>query len=205
MEPSKDTELHKWLTLDGYVPPLEERLHNIRKTLDHDKEAAEALPGLAELLEKVADPAKTIEQEEFIRSLLGVLKAGDEDTYNETLRQYDPDEQAALESFVGGAALKDAADGLVLGPTIGIRQEAQQLASSKQRNLPLAPHHSSENGVEVEHSNEVVHTMVSDEKHNFNALNVSVSLNYVFQVLLSRTNNSYYHRYTKMRSSAIGA
>jgi hypothetical protein len=180
MEPSKVSALHKWLTLDGYVPSLEDRLHNIKKTLNQDKQAAEALPGLAEFLEKVVDPAKSIEQEEFIRSLLGVLKAGDEDTYNETLSRYDADEQAALESFVGGKALKDATDGLVLGPTIGARQAAQKLASSKKTNLLLAPHHSTENGAQAEHGEEVVHTMMADTKLNFNAMNVSVSLASLF-------------------------
>ena len=134
---------------DSYVPPIEDRLHNIIGTINDDEEVEKALPGLAGLLESYVESKGSIDQEDFARRLLLVFKESPDQTYENTLNNYDPDERKALQNFVDGMSLKEATIELPLGPTLGARQEAQDILLGDVVDLPLATEPSLEDDDEV--------------------------------------------------------
>ena len=129
---------------NDFVPSVNDRLRNIVDFIDKNEEAQKVLPGLAEMLDTYTKSPVSVDQIDFIRDLLRVFKDSPDNTYEKTLANYDPDEQAALEKFVDGERLRTATDQLVLGPTLGARQEARGLGSSIKIDLPLTKDHTPE-------------------------------------------------------------
>lgn len=167
MDSFNTSDMRSYLSKDGYVPPIDDRLHNIIDTINDNEEAEKALPGLAKLLDSYIKSQGSIDHEDFTRQMLLVFKKSPDQTYENTLKQYDLDEQKALADFVGGTSLEKATHDLPLGPTIGARQEAQQIVLGDEIDLPLAAKPSLED-------NEGVHIQ-SDAKEQAMAIDESES------------------------------
>ena len=89
------------------------------------------MPGLADLCHDYFDPAVEVTPEDYYRRLLGVFKDSPDQTYEKLLAKHTDAEQKRVEQFLSGKHPEDICDGFQLGPSLGAREELQQLAKAR--------------------------------------------------------------------------
>lgn len=110
------------------LPPVDDRIGQISQLVKHDHELNEKLlPGLAHLLDDYLDPEVPVTTEDFTRRLLKVFRRSTDNTYEDLLKGYSHNEQAALEAFVKGQPASEVGHGLKYAPSIAARQELGHL------------------------------------------------------------------------------
>lgn len=110
------------------LPPVDDRIGQISKLVKHDHELnTKLLPGLAHLLDDYLDPKIPVTSEDFTRRLLKVFRRSTDNTYEEILKGYSPNEQTALESFVKGQPASEVGQDLKYSPSVAARQELGHL------------------------------------------------------------------------------
>lgn len=114
-----------------------ERLQLLIDRLHQDEYRNEKeLPGLADLLADIVDTDKDVEREDSVRRLLEVFWKSETDaTYSATLRQYKPEEESMMRSFVeGGKAASEVGKDFHMGLSLGAREELPVVDSEAEPN-----------------------------------------------------------------------
>ena len=121
-------------SVDARIKVIVEKLG----TTSNDEFRKVQLPGLKDLLQDYISAKTDDSGIDFHRRLLQVFKRSADNTYEQLLGKHTQDEQDRLERFVKGAKLEDVGKGFVMGPSLGCREELQQLQPSRALHVPTA-------------------------------------------------------------------
>jgi len=158
------------------VPPIDNQIQNNAPTANNNKKVEEIFPGLEEIVDRYIESEEYINQDDFARELLLVFKKSKDDTYKETLAKYDKDEQKALDGFVCGMPLEKATKDLDLEkPTLGAREQAEQIMKGEEINLRLPVEHTPAGQTQTT-TEEEFNYITQDEESWFLSIGVSVSV-----------------------------
>ena len=108
--------LHTNPNLSESVPSLEESVKEIGRLVKEPSDLDQAeLPGLDGLIDDWYNENVTVDEEEFMRKILGVFKESTHrEVYDHVVAQFSPSQQDAINDFVSGQiAAEDAAKVLV--------------------------------------------------------------------------------------------
>lgn len=115
---------------------VDERIALIVQELDkNDNLSAQELPGLQSLLADYLAPEVDVDKHDFIRRLLNVFKTAPDQTYQGLLSKHTADEQRRIESFVQGSSADKVADGFVMVPSLGCREELTHLSAAPRAHI----------------------------------------------------------------------
>jgi hypothetical protein len=107
---------------------MDERIKLIHDALTGNDQFDDKLPGLESLLADYLSDDVEVGKEDFHRRLLRVFRDSKEDnTYQDILSQYSPEERARVEDFVNGKDLDEVSSGFEVKPSIGVREHMESM------------------------------------------------------------------------------
>lgn len=110
---------------------VDSRIGLIDEALDKDESLRAKLPGFKSLLDDYLASNVDVSKQDFHRRLLQVFRDSEVDnTYQDLLKHFNPDEQARITKFVDGKALDDVSHGFDMGPSLGVREHLEVMAEA---------------------------------------------------------------------------
>jgi len=131
---------------------VDERLALVAEGLAKNSDlSTQELPGLQSLLVDYLIPEVDLNRRDFMRRLLDVFRTAPHQTYQEVLGKHTPDEQHRIESIVQGSNVEDVADGFIMSPRLGCREEVAHLCAAPRAHIPAHGYHIEDLSDEIDH------------------------------------------------------